>query len=95
MTRDEIRTQISGALTSVAPEIDPVSLMPSAPLRDQVDLDSMDFLRFVMELHRRLGVDVPEADYQKLSTLNDVIDYVTAHRGASAAMPSRAAERLE
>ena len=95
MTRDEIRTQISGALTSVAPEIDPASLTPSAALRDQVDLDSMDFLRFVMELHRRFGVDVPEADYQKLSTLNDVIDYLTAHLGASAGMPPRVAERRE
>ena len=87
MTRDEIRNEISGALTSIAPEIDPASLTPSAPLRDQVDLDSMDFLRFVVELHTRLGVAVPEVDYQKLATLNDVIDYLAVHLGTSATIP--------
>jgi acyl carrier protein len=48
------------------------------PLRDQVDLDSMDFLRFVMELHRQVGVAVPEADYGKLASVADAVDYVAA-----------------
>lgn len=80
MTRDEIRNHVSGALTSIAPEIDPASLTPSAPLRDQVDLDSMDFLRFVVELHTRLGVAVPEADYAKLTSLDAIADYVAGRQ---------------
>jgi acyl carrier protein len=70
--------QVSGALTSVAPEIDPASLNPSAPLRSQVDLDSMDFLRFIVELHKRLGVAVSEADYAKLTSLDAIADYVAS-----------------
>jgi len=80
VTHDEIRAQVSHALTSVAPEIDPASLNPSAPLRDQVDLDSMDFLRFVVEVHTRLGVAVPEADYAKLTSLDAIADYVASRQ---------------
>jgi acyl carrier protein len=76
VTREEIRNQIGTALTSVAPEIDAASLTPSVPLRDQVDLDSMDFLRFLIELHARLGVDIPEADYAKLTSLDAIANYV-------------------
>ena len=80
MTRDEIRNEIGGALTSIAPEIDAASLIPSAPLRDQVDLDSMDFLRFIVELHTRLGVAVPEADYAKLTSLDAIAEYVAGRQ---------------
>ena len=48
------------------------------PLRDQVDLDSIDFLNFLIRLHEILGVDVPEADYGKLVTLNDFVAYLRA-----------------
>jgi acyl carrier protein len=57
-----------------------VTLKPDVPLRDQVDLDSMDFLRFVMELHRRFGVDVPETEYQALATLSGAVDYIAGRR---------------
>jgi acyl carrier protein len=80
MTRAEIEASIVQALASVAPEIDAALLRPDVALRDQVDLDSMDFLRFVIELHRRLGIEVPESDYQKLTTLGGAVDYVTARR---------------
>jgi len=78
MTPAEIRSTVAQALAGVAPEIDVASLRPDVPLRDQVDLDSMDFLRFVVELHRQVGVDVPEADYQKLATLSGAVDYLAA-----------------
>jgi len=81
MTREEIQGNIAQALVTVAPELASVLLQPDVPLRDQVDLDSMDFLRFVMELRRQLGVEVPEADYAKLGSLADVVNYVAARLG--------------
>jgi acyl carrier protein len=61
---------------NVAPEIDAALLDANVPLRDQVDLDSMDFLRFVIQLHQEMGIDVPEADYPKLASLAGAIDYI-------------------
>jgi len=68
MTHAEIEAKVMLALTSVAPEVDATTIRPELPVRDQVDLDSMDFLRFVVELHKVLGVEVPEADYARLDT---------------------------
>ena len=75
MTRDEIRNAVIQALTSIAPEIDPRDLQPDTVLRQELDLDSMDFLNFVIGLHERLGIDVPEQDYPRLTTLNRAVDY--------------------
>ena len=83
MTRAEIQAKVLEALASVAPEVDTATLDANMALRDQVDLDSMDFLRFVVELHRQFGVELPEADYQKLSSLTGVVDYVAAHTGST------------
>jgi acyl carrier protein len=85
MTRAEIHDAVIQALVSVAPEIGSTTLEPDVPLRDQVDLDSMDFLRFVMELHKRLAVEIPEADYQKVATLAGMEDYLATGLG----VPSR------
>jgi acyl carrier protein len=81
MTRDDIRDKVRQALVAVAPELESVSLNPDLPLRDQVDLDSMDFLRFVMELHKQLGVDVAESDYGRLVSVSAAVDYVAARLG--------------
>ena len=51
---------------------------PTCGLRDQLDIDSMDFLNFVIALHEELHVDIPEADYPRLQTLDDFVDYLTA-----------------
>ena len=80
MTRSEVQAKVFHALEAVAPEVDPAALNLDAALRDQVDLDSMDFLRFVVELHKELGVAVQEADYPKLATLNGAVDYLMARR---------------
>lgn len=79
MTRDGIREAVIKALTSVAPEIDPSSLAPDEAFRQAFDLDSMDVLNFVVALHAGLHVDVPEADYPRLATLEEAVDYL-AHR---------------
>jgi acyl carrier protein len=78
MTRDEIRQAVVQAVTSVAPEIDPQALRADTVLRQELDLDSMDLLNVMIALHERLGVDVPEQDYAKLSTLNGAVDYLAA-----------------
>lgn len=77
-SRAEIRASVLAALSSVAPEADASQLHPGEPLRDQLDLDSMDFLNFAVALHAGLGVDVPERDYPKIATLDGCVDYVSA-----------------
>jgi acyl carrier protein len=78
MTRAEIQAAVLAALTAVAPELDAATLALDRPLRDQVDLDSMDLLRFVIDLHGRCGVDIPERDYARLSTVTAIVDYLAA-----------------
>jgi acyl carrier protein len=78
MTKDEIRQALIDALGNVAPEGDYDRLKPDRPLRDQLDIDSYDFLNVMVALHDTLGVDIPEADYQKLATLNAAVDYLSA-----------------
>ena len=82
MTRAEIETAVLKALAEIAPEVDMASLKWDVPLRDQVDLDSFDYLNFFVALHKASGVDVPEADYPKLATIREAIDYL-AHRTAA------------
>ena len=81
MTDDRIETALVDALLSVAPEVDISSLEPTHDLREQCDLDSMDFLNFVLALHHSLGVDIPEADYPKLATMDKARAYLDAARG--------------
>jgi len=78
VTRDEIRSLVRDALGEIAPEANLEGLHPGASLRDQLDIDSVDFLNFVIGLHSRLGMDIPEADYPKLSTLDGCVSYLTS-----------------
>ena len=78
MDEQAIRDTLFAALRTVAPEVTPSEIAADQPLRDQVDLDSMDFLNFLVRLHEKLGVDVPESDYAKLVTLNDFVAYLGA-----------------
>ena len=80
MTRDEIRATVLRALGEIAPEADLASLAPDIGLRDQLDLDSMDILNFVVGLHAALDVEIPESDYPKLATLDGCVDYLRAAR---------------
>ena len=64
-------------LAQVAPEADLASLGPDAELRVELDIDSMDFLNFVVGIDERTGVDIPERDYPQLNTLNGCIEYLT------------------
>ena len=70
-------------LQSVAPEVDAQTLQLATPLRRQVDLDSMDWLNFLVSLHQHFGVTIPEADYARLVSLNDVVNYLQAKLAAT------------
>ena len=83
MDDQELRRTVLTLLQRVAPEVDPAALDGQAPLRDQVDLDSMDFLNFLVSLHASLHVDIPESAYEKLRSLNDIVGYVHEHMPAS------------
>jgi acyl carrier protein len=76
MTRDEIRAAVLAALAGVAPEADLCQLDPCANFRDQLDIDSVDFLNFVVALHKKLGVQIPEAEYSKLVSLESCETYL-------------------
>ncbi|CAN3127446.1 acyl carrier protein [Mycobacterium sp. smrl_JER01] len=82
-TEQDIRVDILSVLTSIAPEVEPGEIDDDALLRDQVDLDSMDWLNFLVGIHKRLAVEIPESDYQKLRTLADVVRYVGNHATSS------------
>jgi len=81
MTNEEIKTKVLAALAAVAPELEPDKLAPDAILRDELDIDSMDALNFLVGLSKAFGVDIPEADYRKLSTLDAIVSYVAARIG--------------
>ena len=76
MTRDDLRTTVLEVLGTIAPEAELARVPDDASLREALDLDSMDFLNFVIALHERLHVDIPERDYPKLATLAGCVDYL-------------------
>jgi acyl carrier protein len=78
MNRDELRHAIVETLSGIAPEIDAAALEPAKPLRDQVDLDSADWLNFLVALHAKIGVDIPDAEAARLTTLDRLVDYCGA-----------------
>lgn len=84
MTKDEIKALIVETLAGIAPETDAGTLPPGADLREELDLDSMDFLNFVVGLHEALGVEIPESDYAALATLEGAIGYLEAKTAAAA-----------
>jgi len=77
MTREEIRAAVLHALGSVAPELNLAAIDPHTSIRDQYDLDSVDFLNFIVAIHAETGVDIPEVDYPKLTSLDDCMEYLT------------------
>ena len=76
MTREDAREAVLRALSDVAPEVDPSTIRPDTDLRDQLDIDSMDLLNFVIGIHEQAQVDIPETDYPLLQSLDDIVDYV-------------------
>ena len=83
MDERQLREITLATLCSIAPEVEPGEIAPARPLREQVDLDSMDWLNFLVALHERLAVEIPEADYARLVTLDDVVGYLARKLGAA------------
>ena len=77
MTERELKTLIFKILGDIAPEADPATLAGNADLREELDIDSMDFMNFVVALHESTGLDIPEADYGALRTLDGAVAYLT------------------
>lgn len=82
MTLDEIRQAVIGSVQSIAPEADFAALDPKHPLREELDLDSFDFLNVLIELHARTGVEIPESDYARVGTLDALLGYLSARLDA-------------
>jgi acyl carrier protein len=76
MNDDQTRQGVLRLLGDIAPEADLPSLDPEARIRDQLDIDSMDALNFLISIHEEFGVDIPEADYPRLATINAIVDYL-------------------
>lgn len=76
MSKEELQLTVLHLLGDIAPEADLASLNPGLSIRDQLDIDSMDFLNFVIALDKELQVAVPETDYQKIATLSDCVAYL-------------------
>lgn len=76
MTKDEIRTIVLRVLGEIAPEADLTRIKPHIDFRDQLDLDSMDLLNFVIGIHKELEIEIPETDYPKMSSLNGCVEYL-------------------
>jgi acyl carrier protein len=80
MTSPDLAHVVVVALCSVAPDVSPEEIDQEAPLREQVELDSMDFLNFVAALYEATGVDVPEGDYDELDSIASATRYLGARR---------------
>ena len=78
MTAKEIEATVLDVLSQIAPEADLTQVRPDVAFRDQLDIDSMDFLNFVIALHERLHLDIPETDYPQVVTLSGCIAYLAA-----------------
>jgi acyl carrier protein len=76
MTQEEIRQSVLQALSDIAPEVDPATFRTDLGLRDQLDIDSMDSLNFLIAVHEQLQVDIPEADWARLQSIDELVEYL-------------------
>jgi len=80
MNSEELRATVLRVLGQIAPEADLATIQGNVNLRDQLDIDSMDFLNFLIALDKELHVDIPERDYGQLTTLDACVNYLLARR---------------
>lgn len=79
MNEQDARTAVHTALGKVAPDVDLATVTEDSRLRQDLELDSLDFLRLVQSLDTATGVDIPERDYPQVGTVRGLIDYLAAH----------------
>jgi len=76
MTEDELKIIIADILKQIAPDTDPAKLLPDDNIREKLEIDSFDALQFIVALDEKLGVETPEQDYGKITTLNTLVSYI-------------------
>jgi acyl carrier protein len=81
MNEEELRSSVLSCLVEIAPEISVLEIEPDVDPREQVDIDSMDLLNFIIPLHEMTAVNIPESDYAKLATLDNCVEYLYAKTG--------------
>ena len=79
MTDWELQKIIFAELQKIAPESDPAGLEPNESIREALDIDSYSFLKVLVELNERTGIEIPESDYGQLGTLAGMLNYLRAH----------------
>jgi acyl carrier protein len=83
MNSEDLRSALLETLSTIVPGIDWQTVDHETDLRDQIDIDSMDMLNWVIALHQRLGVDIPEVDVPRLATLDGAVRYLADKVGLS------------
>ena len=81
MTETELKELIFRELGKIAPESDPATLRPEENIREALDIDSYDFLQFLIAIDEAIGVEIPEADYENVFTLGGLLRYLAARAG--------------
>lgn len=76
MTKEELKAQVIEIFQRVAPDADTASMDPTKSFRDQFEIDSVDYLSFILEIEKTLSIKIPEVDYPKLSSLNGCLRYL-------------------
>jgi acyl carrier protein len=76
MTKEEVKTSLLNIISEIVPDEDVMNLEGNTSIRDQIDLDSMDFLDIIMELRKKYQVEIPEEDYPELATMNSSVTYL-------------------
>ncbi len=84
VTDTGIHTAVLDGLHRIAPEADLAALAPDDNVRETLDIDSFDFLTFLIGLHQSVGVEIPESDYAQLTTLSAIEHYLAAHANGHA-----------
>lgn len=80
MKQQQILAGVIETIQGIAPEVEADSLVAGKSLRSQVDLDSMDWLNVIIGLHERFKIDIPEADYAQLTSLDAIVSYLAARQ---------------
>ena len=81
MTEDPLASLVIASLVNVAPDIEGEEIDPAQSFREQFEIDSMDFLNFIIELNQATGIDIPESDYPRLDSVAGCVTYLQAKRG--------------
>jgi acyl carrier protein len=76
MNDDNLRAIVLRLLGDIAPEADMAAIDPARRIRDQLDIDSMDALNFLIAVHEETGIDIPESDYPRLTTIDNIVSYL-------------------